>query len=133
MGILLNGEYRENILENGVYKYVENYQNTSGKALDGVYFYNFGLNTDFYDTLQPDGAINMSKFTNIELEFSTYQPPLDPSAQFYTICDPSSGLPIGVNKTNWNIYDYNYDLTVFEERYNIVKFVSGNCGLTYAR
>ena len=133
MGILLNGEYRENILDNGIYKYIENYQNTSGNAIDGVYFYNFGLNTDYYSSLQPDGAINMSKFTNIELEFTTYQPPLDPSAQFYTICDPSSGLPIGVNKTNWNIYDYNYNLTVFEERYNIVTFMSGNCGLNYAR
>ena len=77
--------------------------------------------------------MNMSKFNDIQLEFTTYSPPLDPSAQFYTICDPSSGTIIGVNKPTWRIYDYNYNMTVFEERYNVVTFVGGNCGLMYAR
>lgn len=133
MGILFNGEYRESIFENGIYKYVQNYYNTSGDALDGIYTYSFGLNTNYYDTLQPEGAINLSKFNNIEVEFSTYEPPMNDQAQFYTICDPETGTTIGVNKTHWNIYNYNYDLTIFEERYNILKFISGNCGLAYAR
>ena len=29
--------------------------------------------------------------------------------------------------------NYNYDLTVHEERYNVVVFASGNCGLMYSR
>jgi hypothetical protein len=32
-----------------------------------------------------------------------------------------------------NIYLYNYDLHILEERYNVLTFVSGNCGLMYAR
>jgi hypothetical protein len=75
----------------------------------------------------------MSKFRDIQLEFTTYSPPLDPLAQVYTICDPSSGEIIGVNKPTWRIYDYNYNMTVFEERYNVLTFVGGNCGLMYAR
>lgn len=132
LGILLNGSYRENLLESGVYNYVEKYVRTSGSAPFGLYIYNFGLNSD-NDTYQPSGAINMSKFSTIELEFNTYTPPLDPSANFYTICDPETGIPIGVNKPQWRIYDYNYDLTVLEERYNVITFIGGNCALMYAR
>ena len=77
--------------------------------------------------------MNMSKFNKIELEINTFVPPLDPSAQTFTICDPDTGEIIGVNKPTWRIYDYNYDLTVLEERYNVVVFTAGNAGLMYAR
>ena len=132
LGILLNGSYRENMLESGVYNYVEKYIRTTGSAPFGLYVYNFGLNAGNAE-YQPSGAINMSKFSTIELEFTTYPPPLDPSANFYTICDPETHVPIGVNKPQWRIYDYNYDLTVLEERYNVLTFIGGNCALMYAR
>lgn len=132
LGILLNGSYRENLLPSGVYNFVEKYIRTMGSAPFGLYIYNFGLDADV-DTYQPSGAINMSKFSTIELEFTTYPPPLDPSANYYTICDPETGIPIGVNKPQWRIYDYNYDLTVLEERYNVLTFIGGNCALMYAR
>ena len=132
LGILLDGKYRENVMDAGVYQYVEQYRADSGVSSNGLYSYSFALTNDPFD-FQPSGAINMSRFKDIQLEFTTYQPPLDPSAQFYTICDPSGGGIIGVNKSNWMIYDYNYDLTVHEERYNVLTFVGGNCGLMYAR
>jgi len=132
LGILLNGSYRENMLESGVYNYVEKYIRTAGSAPFGLYIYNFGLDAS-NATYQPSGAINMSKFSTIELEFSTYVPPLDPNAQSYTICDPETGIPVGVNKPQWRIYNYNYDLTVLEERYNVLTFIGGNCALMYAR
>ena len=132
LGILLDGKYRENVLDSGVYNYIEKYVKTSGNAPDGLYNYSFSIHNDPFD-FQPSGAMNMSKFTDIQLEFTTYSPPLDPEAQFYTICDPSSGTIIGVNKPTWRIYDYNYNMTVFEERYNVVTFIGGNCGLMYAR
>ena len=132
LGILLNGSYRENMLESGIYNYVEKYIRTAGSAPFGLYIYNFGLDADL-DTYQPSGAINLSKFSTIELEFTTYVPPLDPSANFYAICDPATSIPIGVNKPQWRIYDYNYDLTVLEERYNVLTFIGGNCALMYAR
>ena len=131
MGILLDGKYRENVLDEGVYNYVEKYVRTSGNAKDGLYCYNFELYTDPFD-YQPSGAMNMSKFNDIQYEFQTYVPPLDPSASFYNICDPD-GIVVGVNKPTWMIYDYNYDLTIHEERYNIITFIGGNCGLMYAR
>jgi hypothetical protein len=74
----------------------------------------------------------MSRFSTIELELSTYLPVLDPNAQFYTICQ-SDDVQVGVNKPNWNIYKYNYDLVVLEERYNVLVFVGGNCSLMFAR
>ena len=132
LGILLNGSYRENMLESGIYNYVEKYIRTAGSAPFGLYVYNFSMDAS-NATYQPSGAINMSKFSTIELEFTTYPPPLDPSANFYTICDPVTHVPIGVNKPQWRIYDYNYDLTVLEDRYNVLTFIGGNCALMYAR
>lgn len=132
MGILLDGKYRENLLDAGVYNYIEKYSKTSGAGPDYLYLYSFSLHTDPYD-LQPSGGLNTSKFSNVQLEFSTFYPQLDPSAQFFTICDPTTGLPIGVNKPTWRIYDYNYNLTVLEERFNVIIFQSGTAGLMYAR
>ena len=131
LGILLDGKYRENTMDAGIYNYVEKYIRTSGNAPDGLYCYNFALHTDPFD-FQPSGAMNLSRFNDIQFEFSTYVPPLDPSASFYTICD-SCGNIIGVNKPSWRIYNYNYDLTIHEERYNMITFVGGNAGLMYAR
>ena len=131
LGILLDGSYRENMQPYGVYNLIEKYTRTTGNAPDGLYCYNFCLNTSPYD-LQPSGAINMNRFNQIEFEFVTIIPPLDPLAQVLTICDPETGGVIGVNKPTWRIFDYNFDLTVFEERINMVTFISGNCGLMYA-
>ena len=131
MGILLDGQYRENILPSGVYDFIEKYVRTAGNAPRGLYCYNFCLNTDPFVT-QPSGAMNMSRFTNIELEFTTITPPVDPYAQVLTICDPQTGDIIGINKPTWRIYDYNFNLYVIEERVNMVIFVGGNAGLLYA-
>lgn len=131
MGILLDGAYRENIQPSGVYEFIEKYIRTSGCAPNGLYCYNFSINSNNSD-LQPSGAINMNKFNKIELEFTTIIPPLDPLAQSLTICDPSTGNVIGINKPTWRIYDYNFDLILFEERINIVNFIGGNAGLLYA-
>jgi hypothetical protein len=131
LGILLDGSYRENLQPEGVYNLVEKYIRTSGNAPDGLYCYNFGINSNNAD-LQPSGAINMSRFNQIEFEFTTIIPPLDPLAQSLTICDPETGNVIGINKPTWRIYDYNFDLYLFEERINEVYFIGGNCGLVYA-
>ncbi len=130
--LIIDGKYRENDFAAGVFNYVEKYARSNGNAPDGLYCYNFGLNTSPLEH-QPSGAMNLSKFKTIEFEFSTFQPPLDPSAQTYVICNPEGGGVIGINKPTWRIYDYNYDLTVLEERYNVLTFTSGNAGLMYAR
>ena len=132
LAIIMDGKYRENLMEGGVYNYVEKYLSSKGNAPDGLYTYNFCLDTD-PTAIQPSGAMNISKFNTIQFEFNTYVPPMDEQAQVLTICDPDSGLPIGVNKPTWRLFDYNYDLTVLEERYNVLTFVGGNCGLMYAR
>ena len=131
MAILLDGSYRENSQPSGVYTYIEKWLRTGGAALNGLYCYNYCLNNSPFE-LQPSGAINMSRFTTIELEFNTIVPVLNPYAQSVAICDPQTGNIIGINKPTWRIYDYNFNLVVFEERLNIVSFIGGNCGLMYA-
>ena len=68
----------------------------------------------------------------MEMKFTTYIPPLDPTAEVLTICDDDGNI-IGINKAEWNIYKYNYNLTLYEEKYNIIHISSGNCGLMFAR
>lgn len=132
MGILLNGEYRETNLPTGIYDYVEKYVRTQGSAKEGLYCYNFCLNTNPFE-YQPSGAINMSKFKDIQLEITTYSPSIDPTNSIYQIICDGNGNPIGINKQNWRLYEYNYNLTLFEERYNVLSFIGGNCGMLYAR
>ena len=132
MGILLNGEYRENILTRGIYDYIEKYTRTNGGAKEGLYCYNFCLNTNPLE-YQPSGAINLSKFKNIDLEVTTYIPTIDLVNNNYQILCGADGNPIGVQKNNWRLYEYTYNMKLFEERYNILSFIGGNCGMLYAR
>lgn len=131
LGILLDGQYRENILPAGVYNFIEKYVRTAGFAPPGLFCYNFCLDTNPF-MIQPSGAMNMSRFTNVQFEFTTNIPPVDPYAQSLTICDPVTGDIIGINKPTWRIYDYNYNMYLMEERVNMVIFVGGNAGLLYA-
>jgi hypothetical protein len=132
MAIVFNGDYRENVLEAGIYNYVEKYVRTKGSAKDGLYCYNFCLNTDPFE-YQPSGAINLSKFRTVELEITTFVPPFDIQNSQYNILYDSNGNPIGTTKNNWQLFEYNYNMKVFEERFNILSFVAGNCGMLHAR
>jgi hypothetical protein len=132
MGILLNGEYRENVLTSNVYNYVEKYVRTVGAAKEGLYCYNFCLHTNPFE-IQPSGAINMSKFKNIELEIATINPTINYTTSSYDLICDSCGNTIGVRKSNWQLFDYNFNMTLFEERYNVLSFISGNCGMLYTR
>ena len=131
-GILLNGDYRENSLDVGIFNYVEKYVRTRGSAKEGLYCYNFCLNTDPFE-YQPSGAINMSKFRIIELEISTYTPPIDNYNSQFTVVYDSTGLPISTTNPNWKKYEYNYNAKIFEERYNVLSFIGGNCAMMYSR
>jgi hypothetical protein len=132
LGIVLNGDYRENVFESGIYNYIEKYVRSAGGAKDGLYCYNFCLNTSPFE-YQPSGAINLSKFRTIELEVTTYVPPVDVGTSNFTVIYDANGLPIATTSPNWKIYEYNYNMKVFEERYNVLSFIGGNCGMLYAR
>jgi hypothetical protein len=131
LGILCDGKYREIVLPSGVYDYIEKLYRTPGDAKDGLYIYNFNLNTD-RDLYQPCGAMNMTRFKDVGLEFNTIQPPLDQNAPFTIICD-DEGNEIGIRKNSWVLNLYNFDMKIIEERYNILTFKAGNAGLMYAR
>jgi hypothetical protein len=132
MGILINGEYRENIMTNGVYNYIEKYARSNGTAREGLYCYNFCLHTSPFE-YQPSGAMNMSQFKSVELEVNTYSPTLDSLNSNYDVVCDDDGEIIGVRKTNWRLYEYTYNLTLFEERYNILSIINGSCGMLYSR
>ena len=130
-GLIIDGKYRENPMDAGVFNYIEKYTRTPGNGPDGLYCYNFCLHNNVGD-YQPCGAMNMSLFNKIQFEMRIIDPPMDMSAQVLVACDESGNI-VSVDKTRENIYDYTYDLTVLEERYNILTFSAGNAALSYAR
>jgi hypothetical protein len=130
MAILFDGTYREDNFTSGIYQYVEQFNKSEGIGEPGLYSYNFCLETSPFK-IQPTGAINLNKINDIKFELNTYQPVLDTNVQVAQICTPEG--VIGINKPIWNLYEYTYDLFVFEERFNVLEFQSGNVGLKFAR
>ena len=76
--------------------------------------------------------MNLNRYKKVQFEFNTIQPPINPNADFNVICDPSGAI-IGVRKEIWKQNNYNFDLRVFENRYNIVVITAGQIGLMLAR
>ena len=134
-GISFDGIIREETRNASIYLQDQQYlinQGFGSSTLNGLYCYNFCLNTSPFQ-LQPSGAINLSKYSKIEFEFSTITPPLDTESEFFVICDIDNNQQIGVNKTMYKLYKYTYDLYVVEERYNVLTFLSGNASMMNAR
>jgi hypothetical protein len=135
LGISFDGSVREETRPATIYKYEHQYLAIPGhgfSSLSGLYCYNFCLNTSPFN-LQPSGAVNLCKYSKIEFEFTTITPALNPNYTQLIICDPLVGGQIGVSKPISNMYSYNYDLFVIEERYNMLTFVGGNAALMSAR
>jgi len=130
LAIVFDGQYRETDLDSGIYNYVTKYKMSNGDSNDGLYTYNYTLNTSAQE-LQPSGAINLSRFKTVELDITTLTPPFDPSSISRILLD-AEGMAIGVSNKE-NLYTHTYDLYFIEERYNILRFIGGHAGLVYAR
>ena len=97
LGILMDGVYRETIMDAGVFNYIEKYNKTVGNTKDGLYFYSFATDA-VRRSYQPTGAMNVNRFSKVSFEFNTIEPPIDVegSSSEY-ICD-LQGNPIGFRK-----------------------------------
>lgn len=135
LGITFDGTVREEVRSGNMYLHDQQYLVSDGygsSSLHGLYGYHFCLDTSPFQ-LQPSGAINLSKFSKIEFEFTTITPPIDPQSTFMTICDPELNQQIGIEKAMYKLYKYGFNLYVLEERYNVLTFLSGNAGMMNAR
>ena len=103
-----------------------------GGAPSGIYCYNFALQTDVTEC-QPSGAINMSKFNTVEIEVTTIQPTLNADYQFTEIRSPITNEVVATQIPRSGIYNYQYDMVVMEERYNILNIQNGTAGLEFSR
>ena len=77
--------------------------------------------------------MNVNKFKHVSLEFNTIEPPNSENMkQGDIICD-NKGNPLGFRKTTNTLKEYNFDLRVWEERYNVLIVKSGRLGLMNAK
>ena len=132
MGVVLQGVYRENVLDAGIYEYVEKWKRTSGSAKDGLYCYNFCLDSE-RAVYQPSGAMNLNKFSKVSFEFNTLEPPINTEPRLINIICDTNNNPIGFRKTTADLTEYSYDLKIFEERYNMLIITGGRGELLQAR
>ena len=132
LGITMDGVYREKILDEGVFNLVEKWMRTTGNAKNGLYCYNFCLNSNKRE-YQPSGAMNVNKFKKVFFEFNTIETPINnEGSNVEYICD-LEGNAIGFRKSTAILNEYNFDLKIFEERYNIINIAGGRLGLLHAR
>ena len=54
-------------MDAGIYKYIEKYSKSDGGFCDGVYYYNYCLETA-PNLIQPSGAVNFSNIENASLQ-----------------------------------------------------------------
>jgi len=127
LAIVINGEYRENLFNNGVYLYMEKYFHTSGNFKEGLFHYSFAINTN-KNEYQPSGCMNMSKYEKITFEYNTIEPPNNPNFTSDITCDTNGDI-IGIRKSSEEMNKYNYDFKVFEEKYNVLTIQGGNINL----
>lgn len=132
MGVVLQGVYRENVMDAGIYEYVEKWKRTSGSAKDGLYCYNFCLDSE-RSIYQPSGAMNLNKFSKVSFEFNTLEPPINTEPRLINIICDTNNNPIGFRKSTADLTEYSYDLKVFEERYNMLIIMGGRGELLQAR
>ena len=135
LALLLDGRFRETDLDAGIYQYIEPYARTNTNIYnkEGLYYYSFATNMSSRE-YQPTGALNMDAFQLIQFQYDTIRPPLydGSNANVRTICDIDGNI-IGIRKNVWDLKEYNFDLEIFEERYNVVRLIGGNVGMYFAR
>ncbi len=132
MGVVLEGIYRENVMDAGIYEYVEKWKRTSGSAKDGLYCYNFCLDSN-RSVYQPSGGMNLNKFSKVAFEFNTLEPPINLERPAVDIICDTNNNPIGFRKSTADLTEFNYDLKIFEERYNMLIIMGGRGELLQAR
>jgi hypothetical protein len=132
LGIAMGGVYRENKLDEGIYNLIEKYNRTTGNAKDGLYCYNFCLDSNKRE-YQPSGGMNVNKFKYVNFEFETIAPPNSESQKQQTLICDNDGNPLGFRKSNNTLKEYTFDLRVWEERYNVLIIKSGRVGLLNAK
>tara|TARA_Y100000389_G_C17467716_1_gene527182 strand:+ start:1344 stop:2972 length:1629 start_codon:yes stop_codon:yes gene_type:complete len=131
--ILYNGKYREIDHADGIYNHLEQFRKSSGNMKDGIYTYNYCLNTN-RDHYQPTGGSNLLPFKDIYFEFTTLEPPRNTeiSSTNTIVCDGDDNIAF-INKDNRHIFEYTYDLKIYEERYNLITIKNGILSLLHAK
>jgi hypothetical protein len=126
-GLYCNELVREEILPYGINNYIENYLKVEGDPDDDIYCYNFNIEKN--NSLNPSGAMNMMKFNNITFEFTTIDPYREVSSgNEFNIVDNNENNNQNrycIESSNYEDFDYNYNLHIMEERYNILQFSNG--------
>jgi len=103
--LLFNGQERFELKKHQMFNLINNYSHSKNIPEEGIYVYSFELLTD-ENNHQPTGICNFSNISNIQLELTLIERELTGS--------------------------YNYELLVFAQTYNILKFISGVGNLEFS-
>jgi hypothetical protein len=135
-GLTIDGKIREDTIEADYYNLVEPFLRSSGGWSRGVYNYSFCLNTNPY-IMDPNGGANLINFRHIDYEYSNVDllEIRDISrVAIIPLCQETINnelTPISYNKIDWQLYDYQFDLKIFEEHFNLLTISDGLASLEF--
>jgi hypothetical protein len=67
------------------------------------------------------------------MDILTITPDIDETQTVNSICDDEGNIIGYIDTDPTKIYKYSYDMILFEERYNVIRFMAGNVALVYSR
>jgi hypothetical protein len=154
-GLYCDNLERESIMPAGVNNYLEKYLITEGAAKDGIYCYNFNIekNTnlqpsgcmnmrkftqvafefttiDPYREMLPEEYINEYELASYKIKKNCTNRGLDFSEAWLDVDNyfnqkaPGGEIDV-VEDSKYTNFDYNFNLHIMEERYNILQFSGG--------
>jgi hypothetical protein len=162
-GLYCNELKRELVFPEGINNYIEKYLIIEGDLEDGIYSYNFNIekiinyqpsgsmnmakftNVAFeFETIDPWREMIPNEkdsvgALDIDLDCHNYKKKNyieeawgENIDKFFDHRSPGGPI-ISVNDRNYTDFDYNYNLHIMEERYNIIEFSGGMGKLLFAR
>jgi hypothetical protein len=159
-GLYCNELERETLFPEGINNYIEKYLVLDGDLADGIYSYNFNIEkiTNFhpsgsmnmvkfskvsfeFETINPfremipnatgigELKINLSCDNSDDINYidSAWGVNID---EYFNETNPAGDI-VTVQDQNYTNFDYNYNLHIMEERYNILEFSGGIAKLLF--
>ena len=125
--VRFDNDYREDTFPAAAWNHVTRYAGSRNVRDDGLYCYNFALRPDA-EAPQPSGEFDSNSRKNIQLEVALFPPPRDLAGSTFAVTCDANGNPISATAPPSGIYQYTYNMTVYEERYNFIQFADGKVG-----
>lgn len=94
-----------------------------------VHFYSFELSSSPFDAT-PSGYLNTDYFNRVEIEYTLNPPPVNKDYEFKLLCDADNNIQF-VDKHKADMYEFHYNMYIYVEKWQKLRFENGEVGLVF--